>query len=87
MYQFLHPSIGKIQTLMNLGIYVQTQVVVILHKLATGNTLSTIGDLYGISENATFVIVHEHCKAIVIHLKPLLIEPLTSLDCFYTLRV
>ena len=55
----------------------QTQVVVILHKLPTRNTLSTIGDLYGISENATFVIVHEHCEAVVIHIKPLFIEPLT----------
>jgi hypothetical protein len=62
---------------MNPGIDVQTQVAVTLHRLATGNTLSTIGDLYGISENVASVIVRECCQAMVLHLKPMVIEPLT----------
>jgi hypothetical protein len=62
---------------MNPNIDVQTRVAIILHRLVTVNTLSTIGDLYGISESAASVIVRECCQAIICHLKPMVIEPLT----------
>jgi hypothetical protein len=58
---------------MNPGIDVQTRVIVTLHRRATRNTLSTIGDLYGISESATSMVVSECCQTIVLHLKPLVI--------------
>ena len=76
--QLLYPSISKIQIPMNPGIDVQTRVIFTLHRLATRNTLSTIGDLYGISESAISMVVSQCCQTIVLHLKPLVIEPLTK---------
>ena len=46
--------------------------------LATWNTLSMIADFYGVIESTPFMIVHEYCKAMKIHLKPLVFEKLTK---------
>ena len=57
MCQFLEPHIKKKDTQMTESIDVQTRIAVTLVRLATGNTLSMIGDLYGIAESTTSVIV------------------------------
>ena len=44
--QFLKPHMRKKNTQMTKGIDVQTRVAVTLARLATGNTLPMIGDLY-----------------------------------------
>jgi hypothetical protein len=76
--QILRPTIGKMTTPLNPVIDVETRVAVTLHRLATGNTLATIADLYGIGESTASVIVREFCEAMKFHLKPLTIEMLTK---------
>ena len=75
--QFLEPHIGKKNTHMTKSIDVETRLAVILPRLATSNTLSMIGDLYGLGICTTFVIVRECCKAIKDHLLPIVIEKST----------
>ena len=75
--QFLEPHIKKKNTQMTKSIDVQTRVAVTLSRLATGNTLSMIGDLYGIAQSTTSIIVRECCKAIKKHLLPRVIEKLS----------
>lgn len=76
--QILGPTIGKITTLMNPSVYVESCIAAILHRLAIRNTLSIIVDLYGIGESTTSVIVQECYEAIKFHLKPLTIDILTK---------
>jgi hypothetical protein len=76
--QILMPSIGKISTHMNQTVDVETRVAITLTRLATGNTLSTIADLYGVAESTASVIVRECCEAMKIHLKPLVFEQLNK---------
>ena len=59
---------------MTASVDVETIVDVTLARLATGNTLSMIGDLYGIAENTAFVIVRECCKALKEQLLLIVIE-------------
>ena len=59
---------------MTKSIDVETRLAV---TLATGNTLSMIGDLYGLGISTTSVIVRECCKAIKDHLLPIVIEKST----------
>ena len=47
----------KKNTQITRSINVGTRVAVTLARLATSNTLSMIGDLYGIAESTMFVIV------------------------------
>ena len=70
----LGPSIKKNDTAMTASIDVETRVAVTLARLATGNTLSMIGDLYGIAESTASVIVRECCKAIKDQLLPIVVE-------------
>ena len=70
----LGPSIKKFDTPMTTSVDVETRVVVTLARLATGNTLSMIGYLYGIAEITASVIVRECCKAIKEQLLPIVIE-------------
>ena len=72
--QVLDQHIRNKNIQINESIDVQTRVVVILCRLATRNSLSMIGDLYGIAKSTACVIVRECCKAIKKHLLPLVIE-------------
>jgi hypothetical protein len=60
--EILGPNIKKIDIPMTTSVDVETRVVVTLARLATGNTLSMIGDLYGIAESTAFIIVRECCR-------------------------
>ncbi len=57
--EILGPCIKKHDTLMTASVDVETRVVVTLARFAIGNTLSMIGDLYGIVESTTSVIIQE----------------------------
>ena len=70
----LGPNIKKFDTPMTANVDVETRVVVVLVMLATCNTLSMIGDLYGIAESTASVIVRECCKAIKEQLLSIVIE-------------
>ena len=60
--EILGPCIKKHDTLMTASVDVETRVVVTLARFAIGNTLSMIGDLYGIVESTTSVIIQEWCR-------------------------
>ena len=75
--QVLDQHIRKKNTQMNESIDVQTRVALILSRLATGNSLSMIGDLYKKAMSTTFVIVSQCCEAIKKHLLPHVIEKMT----------
>ena len=70
----LGPSIKKIDTPITASVDVETIVVDTLARFAIGNTLSMIGDLYGIAESTASVIVKECCKIIKYQLLPIVIE-------------
>jgi hypothetical protein len=72
------PSISKISTHMNQIVDVETRAAITLIRLAAGNTLSTIADLYGVAESTISVITRDCCEAMKIHLKPLVFEKLTK---------
>jgi len=63
---------------MNLSIDVETHVVVMLQKVAIGDTMSIIVDLYRFRNSVVFVIAKECCEATKIHLKPSVIDKLTN---------
>ena len=56
---------------MDLGIDIEIQVVVTLTRLSTGNTLRMYGEIYGLAESTTSIIIREYCKAIKVLVKPL----------------
>jgi hypothetical protein len=64
----------KEDTKMRASISVEYEIAIILSCLRTGNTLMMVGDLYELSLSTTPEIVRECCKAIRIHLKPLVIK-------------
>ena len=70
----LRPSIKKFDTPMTASVDAETRVAVTFARLATGNTLSMIGDLYGIDASTAFVIVRICYKAIKEQLLPIVIE-------------
>lgn len=41
-----------------------------LARLGSGNSLQMVGELYGVVENTTSIMVREFCEAIREHLKP-----------------
>ena len=57
--EILGPSIKKFDTPMTPNVDIATKVVVTLARLATGNKLSMIGDLYGIAQSTASVIIRE----------------------------
>ena len=63
---------------MELRIDVEIQVAVTLSRLSIGNTLRMYGEIYGLAQPTTFVIVKNCCEAIKILLKPLVLQKLTK---------
>jgi len=55
--EILKPSIKKIDTLMTTSVDIETRVAMTLAKVLISNSLFMIGDLYGIVQSTTFVIV------------------------------
>jgi hypothetical protein len=55
-------------------ILVKTQITIALSCLGSGNTLQMCGEMYGIVENTTSIIIKNFCATIKKHLKHLLIE-------------
>jgi hypothetical protein len=72
------PSLEQENTNMRESIHVEARVVMALAKLGSGNSLQMCGEVYGIIENTTFIIMKEFCVTIQKHLKPLVIPKLTK---------
>jgi len=70
----LGPIMKKEDTHLRQSIPVECRVAVTLCRLATGNTLMMISDLFGIGVSTTSEIVRECCEAIRIRLKPLVFK-------------
>jgi hypothetical protein len=62
--EVLSPMLQKDKPRMELGIDVETQVAVTLSRLSTGNTLRMCGEMYGLAESTTSIIVRKCCEAI-----------------------
>ena len=78
MCKVLQPMLEKLGTRMEFGIDVETQVAITLSRLSTGNTLRMCGEMYGLVESTSFVIVRKCCEAIRVLLKPLVFQKLTK---------
>ncbi|HYP42887.1 MAG TPA: hypothetical protein VEQ18_02590 [Candidatus Nitrosocosmicus sp.] len=76
--EVLRPMLHREGTCMELGIDVETQVAVTLSRLWTGNTLRMCGELYGLAESTTSIIVRKCCEAIRVLVKPLVFPTLTK---------
>jgi hypothetical protein len=63
---------------MELGIDVETHVVVTLSRLSTENTLRMCGEMFGLVESTTSIIVRKCCEAIKILVKLLVFPKLTK---------
>jgi hypothetical protein len=59
-------------------ILVKTQVPIALTSLDSGNTLQMCGEMYGLVESITFIIIKDFYATIRKHLKHLVIEKLTK---------
>jgi hypothetical protein len=53
-------------------------MTIILFCLGSDNALQMCGEVYGMVESTTFIIVKNLCVGMRKHLKPLVIEKLTS---------
>jgi hypothetical protein len=71
------PSLERENTNMRESIHVEARVAMALARLGSGNSLQMCGEVYGIVESMTSIIVKEFCVAIQKHLKPLVIPKLT----------
>lgn len=76
--EVLRLMLQKYGTCMKLRIDVETQVVVTLSQLSTKNILKMCGEMYGVAESTTFVIVRKYCEAIKVLAKPLVFSKLTK---------
>jgi len=56
---------------------VEARITMVLARLGSGYSLQMCGEVYGIVESTTSIIVREFCVAIQKHLKPLVILKLT----------
>ncbi len=55
----------------------EARVAMVLARLGNGNSLQMCGEVYGIAESTTSIIMREFCVTIRKHLKPLVIPKLT----------
>lgn len=55
----LGPMLSKKDTKLRLCIPIECRISLTLHRLATGDTLHTLADLYGISKSSAPIIVRE----------------------------
>ena len=55
----LGPVLSKKNTKFRLCILIECRISLTLHRLATGDTLHTLADLYGISKSSASIIVRE----------------------------
>ena len=76
--EVLRPMLQREGIRMELGIDVETQVAVTLSRLSTGNTLRMCGEVYGLAESTTSVIVMKCCEAIKVLVKPLVFPKFTK---------
>jgi hypothetical protein len=76
--EVLHSMLQRDEIRMELGIDVETQVVVTLSRLSTGNTLRMCGEMYDLAKSTTSIIVRKYCEAIKVLVKPLVFPKLTK---------
>jgi hypothetical protein len=69
-------SLAQKNTNMKESILVEARVAMVLARLGNGNSLEMCGEVYGIVESTTSIIVKEICAAIRKDLKPLVIPKL-----------
>lgn len=50
-------------------ISVENRIAMSLQKLGTGNTLCTVGEVYGMAENTILKIVRNFCRLVRVHLQ------------------
>jgi hypothetical protein len=67
-FQFLcnivGPSLGKVDSRMKSCIPIETQVAIALFHLSNGYTLQICGEMYGVVESTTSIIVGDFCATI-----------------------
>jgi len=76
--EVLRPMLQRGGIRMELGIDIETQVVITLSWLSTKNTLRMCGDMYGLAESTTSIIVNKCCEAIEVFVKNLVFPKLTK---------
>jgi len=72
------PSLEQENTNMRESIHVDVRVVMAIARLGSGNSLQMCGEVYGIVESMTSIIVREFYVAIQKHLKPVVLPKLTK---------
>ncbi len=81
-FQFLcnivGPSLGRVDSCMKSCIPIETWVAIALFHLSNGYTLQICGEIYGVVESTTSINVGDFCATIKKHLKPLMVEGLTT---------
>ena len=67
----------KKDTHLRQSISVERRIAITLARLASGNSLQMVGDLFGVGLSTSSIIVRECCEAIRIHLRPLVFKKST----------
>ena len=65
------PMLSKKDTKLRFCIPIECRIYLTLHRLATGDTLHTLADLYGILKSSASIIVRKICEGIKSVLRPL----------------
>ena len=65
----LGPYLQKKNTRMRETISVESRIAMSLQRLGTGNTLCTVGEVYGVAESTISEIVRIFCKLVRVHLQ------------------
>ena len=55
-------------------ISVESRIAMSLQRFGTGNTLYTIGEVYGVAENIISEIVRVFCKLVRVHLQGIFVQ-------------
>ena len=81
-FRFLCEKLGlylkKKDTRFRIMVSVQERIAMSLHRLASGDGLQTIGNLYGVHKSILSILVREFCRAVKKYLQPIFVQILSE---------
>ena len=74
IWERLGPYLQKKNTHMRETISVESRIAMSLQRLGTGNTLYTVGEVYGMAENIILEVIRIFCKLVRVHLQGIFVQ-------------
>ena len=81
MSQHIQVYLGEVRSVfaeknthMRETISVESRIAMSLQRLGTGNTLYTVGEVYGMAENIILEVIRIFCKLVRVHLQGIFVQ-------------